>query len=197
MTDICLWSSSDSLACCSGFPLPASSVHPCWPFCIQQSAARRPGGLVEAVCKEVQHQAFCQIRPGLQVGLTHRRYRLTNKSRQGRQKEGSWERSVMHAHTNIHHAFKNTTTPSPSRSFCSAVLPNAFAGSVQAYSFHHTSTSSTLQTSKRCTMEAVCVWCLRVQVQICVWSSSGVFRSSSRNAEDVKRIYVFTCLADK
>lgn len=96
MTDICLWSSSDSLACCSGFPLPASSVHPCWPFCIQQSAGRRPGGLVEAVCKEVQHQAFCQIRPGLQVGLTHRR---AYKQKQAGETKGGFLREICDART--------------------------------------------------------------------------------------------------
>lgn len=38
----------------------------------QQHAGRPPGGLDEAVCKEVQHQAFCHHSdgPGLQVRLT-------------------------------------------------------------------------------------------------------------------------------
>ncbi len=89
-----------SAALCSGFPLPPFELSSTpLAFSIQQSAGRPPGGPVEAVCKEVQHQAFCQTCRGLQVRRAHRR--TTNKSRRRRDKVDSWEKDLWYAHTNI------------------------------------------------------------------------------------------------
>ena len=176
MTDVVIFCLSPLCFSLLWLPLPACELSSTLlAFSIQQSAGRPPGGRVEAVCKEVQHQAFCQTRRGLQVRRAH--WRTTNKSRRRREKLDSWERSVVHTHTNMSRILKHKTNcPQTHVPLCSSVLPNGSAGSVQAWKmsrkktkkqiknrqtngFHHTSTSPTLQTSKWFIMEAVCVWC--------------------------------------
>ncbi|CAB1435808.1 unnamed protein product [Pleuronectes platessa] len=73
---ICLRSSSVSLSApglSDPAPLPACELSSSLSaFSIQQSADRAAGSRVEAVCKEVQHQAFCQTLPGPRVRATQR-----------------------------------------------------------------------------------------------------------------------------
>lgn len=61
--DICLRSFSISLPPCELSSIPLA-------FSIRQSAGRPAGGRVRAVCKEVQHQAFCLTRSRV-VGQTN------------------------------------------------------------------------------------------------------------------------------
>lgn len=87
-----------------------SSVHPCCPLSIQQSAGRRPGGgLVEAVCKEVQHQAFCQTR--------HRATGQSNTQEQRKQKQAGETKGGFTREKGICDVctYKYTTTSFPKR----------------------------------------------------------------------------------
>ncbi len=124
---------------CSGFPpSPRAQFNPVGLFystvCRQTSWRAR----VEAVCKEVQHQAFCQTRPGLRVRLTHRPH---HKQEQPEERKGGVMREIcdvctykyiMHSKHKTHFP-KHMTPISLSLSLLLSVLPNVFAGSVQVW----------------------------------------------------------------